>query len=467
MKSVIFFFAAAWLGVIFYQQAKPLPDGLSVVGALRPSSEVRFVYDLTFERDGGKVSEQMIFEEICRLVDGAQHFVLLDFFLFNGLHDPRQPFPPLAEALTSRIITKRQRAPQVDIVLITDEINRQYGSHEFEHLQRLRQAGVRVIYTDLSRLRDSNFFYSAWWRLCCQWLGSEGAGWLFSPFATGGPRLSLRGYLNLMNFKANHRKVAMNEGEALIASANPHDASALHSNIGVLVRGEVLRDIVVAETAVAAMSGQTIPSFAPLSAPAGENPVQVQLLTEGGIKRRILEAINGCGPGDRVDLAMFYLSDRQVINALLAAAGRGAVVRLVLDPNREAFGRAKNGIPNRPVAAELTKRSNGAIRVRWYRTRGEQFHSKLILVAAKERLLLVGGSANLTGRNLNDLNVEADLAVLASMDAPVASQAMEYFQRIWENRGGVYTDDFGVWQDASSTRYWLYRFQEWSGMSTF
>ncbi len=35
----------------------------------------------------------------------------------------------------------------------------------------------------------------------------------------------------MLNFKANHRKILITENEALITSANVHDASAYHSNI--------------------------------------------------------------------------------------------------------------------------------------------------------------------------------------------------------------------------------------------
>ncbi|MFZ5776283.1 MAG: phospholipase D family protein [Thermodesulfobacteriota bacterium] len=467
MKGILVLVVVLWGGVALYQRGKPLPVGLSLDGPRRPGVGVRFLADRTFERDGRVVSEQVIFAHVCRLIDEARHFVILDFFLFNNLHGQEQPFLPLTEELTRRIIAKRQRAPQVEMVLITDEINRQYGAYEFEHLQRLREAGVRVVYTDLTRLRDSNPLYSAWWRLCCQWLGSEGQGWLASPFAANGPRFSLSAYLNLLNFKANHRKVVVNEAEALVTSANPHDASSWHSNVGLLAAGQVVGDIVASEAAVAAMSDQPLPRFQVVSPPGPGDGTEAQVLTEGKIKARLLAAIGVCGPADQVELAMFYLSDREVIEALLAAAARGSTVRLLLDPNRDAFGRAKNGIPNRPVASELVRRSGGRVQVRWHRTHGEQFHSKLALVCQGERVLVMAGSANLTRRNLGDLNLETDLAVEARGDAEVVREARDYFQRLWENRDGQYSEDFAVLREDSPGRLWLYRFQEWSGMSTF
>ncbi len=71
----------------------------------------------------------------------------------------------------------------------------------------------------------------------------------------------------------------------------------------------------------------------------------------------------------------------------------------------------KNGLPNQPVASELVAASDGAIHVRWYRTHGEQFHTKLAMVYGPERFWLTVGSANLTRRNLADYNLEANLAI--------------------------------------------------------
>lgn len=166
-------------------------------------------------------------------------------------------------------------------------------------------------------------------------------------------------------------------------------------------------------------------------------------------------------------MAMFYLSDREIVAELLAAAARGAEVRLLLDPNKDAFGRKKNGIPNRPVAQELMEKSRGRIQIRWYGTHGEQFHSKLILISRPEQTVLIGGSANLTRRNLDDLNLEACFEVTAPADAKVVREATGYFERIWQNQGGIYSLDFKEYAEKSPLQYGLYRFQELSGAGTF
>jgi len=464
--TIVMVVAIVWLGLVAYGHGKPLPMGLSLEGPPHAVPEVEFLADFTYQRSGQPVREQVIFKRMCRIIESAERFILLDLFLFNSVHGQGGNFPALADEMTRGLIEKRRRSPQVDIVLITDAINRSYGQDEPEHFRKLRASGVRIIYTDTSRLPDSNFIYSAWWRLFCQWFGTEGTGWLPSPFAPDGPAMTLRGYLSLLNFKANHRKVVASEKEALITSANPHDASAHHSNIAIVAQGTMVRDVVEAEAAVAELSGETLPRWEiPVRPESGE--VHLRLLTEGKIKARLLQALSRCGGGCSVRMAMFYLSDREVVAGLLAAAARGAEVRLLLDPNKDAFGRRKNGIPNRPVAQELVEKSQGRIGVRWYGTHGEQFHSKLTIITLPGQTVLIGGSANLTRRNLDDLNLEACFEVTAPSDSQVAREASGYYERMWRNQDGVYSLDFEEFAEKSPFRYALYRFQEWSGMSTF
>ena len=466
LKILALAMAIAWFSLLIHGQTKPLPKGLSLEGPRRAAPEIEFLADLTWQQDGQPVRHQVIFKRICRIIAEAERFVLLDLFLFNSVHGQGEKFPALTEELTRRLIEKKQRSPQVDLVLITDAINLSYGAEEPEHFRKLRAGGVRIIYTDTGRLRDSNFIYSTWWRFFCPWFGTKGAGWLPSPFAPDGPAMTMRGYLSLFNFKANHRKVVTSENEALITSANPHDASAWHSNIAFVAKGAVVQDIVEAEAAVASLSGEILPKWEiPARPESGET--QLRLLTEGKIKARLLKALARCGRGGSVRMAMFYLSDREVIAGLLEAAARGAEVRLLLDPNKDAFGRRKNGIPNRPVAQELVEKSRGRISVRWYETHGEQFHSKLSMISLPEQTVLIGGSANLTRRNLDDLNLKACLEVTTLADSQVAREARGYFERLWQNHDRVYSLDFKEFAEDSPFKYALYRFQEWSGMSTF
>jgi len=182
--------------------------------------------------------------------------------------------------------------------------------------------------------------------------------------------------------------------------------------------------------------------------------------------REILESVKG----DFVDIGMYYIADRNVVESLLAASRRGVNVRLILDPNRDAYGHTTSGLPNQPAASELVSETDGKVRVRWYRTHGEQFHTKLVMVYGPERLWLTLGSANLTSRALSDYDLEANIAVEVGRNAPLALQTLEYFNTLWTNKASLgieYTADFSAYADPSQGRYWLYRFLEATGMADF
>ncbi|MDF2656389.1 MAG: hypothetical protein K0R19_2863, partial [Bacillota bacterium] len=170
---------------------------------------------------------------------------------------------------------------------------------------------------------------------------------------------------------------------------------------------------------------------------------------------------------DKVMLGMFYLSHREIIDELLAAAKRGVTVRVILDPNKDAFGFEKSGIPNRQTAAELTEQSDGAIQVRWYLTQGEQYHAKILGVYKENEAILIGGSANYTRRNLDNYNMETDLMVKVKAEDSLAAEFQDYFDRIWFNRDGIYTGDYSEYEDSSLWKVLVYRFQEKTGLSTF
>lgn len=484
---------------------RPLPAGLNVRGEPRPVDEVTFLYDATgigepgrrvFESVPGieppalaapagrlpvgwdRAVDQHIFDAVFALIDGANRGIVADLFLFNRMQGASpERTRPLAEQLTERLVAKRRSRPDVDIVLITDPINTVYGSVSSPDLDALRAAGVTVIVTDLTRLPDSNPLWSGPWRAFLQPFGRRGRGWLPNPFSPSGPTVTARAWLEMLNFKANHRKVVAADTPhgpaAIVTSANPHDGSSAHGNVALRVRGPVVADIVASERAVAAMSGATMPAtdWAEAAGPSAATGVRddatVGLVTEAAIREAVLEALDGTRSADRVDVAMFYLADRRVIAALTSATGRGATVRVLLDPNKDAFGRTKNGVPNRPVAAEL--RRTPGIEVRWCDTHGEQCHAKMVLVRPSSgRATLILGSANLTRRNIAGLNLETDLVVRVRPDAPAISDAAAYFERAWSNDPErVYSADYDAYADDGWPKRWLYRFMEASGVSTF
>jgi phosphatidylserine/phosphatidylglycerophosphate/cardiolipin synthase-like enzyme len=461
-------FLVWWVGTAAWHTNKPMPAGTDAAAPMvtASSEQVRFLYDLTYA-------------DAFRIIDEADSFIVVDFFLVNelmgasgGVHRP------LSRQLVDRLIARKNSEPKVVILFITDPINEVYGGMTSALLGELRSAGIDVVVTNLEALRDSNPLYSPFWRTFVQWWGNSAEeGWMPNPFAPNS-KITLRSWLALLNFKANHRKVVVADRAdktltALVTSANPHDASSAHSNVALRVEGPTARQILESEMALARFSGWRGHIYADTldePQPQENKAATLQFVTEESIRDHLLREMSATRSGDSISIATFYLSDREVIEGLLAAAARKVRVRLILDSNRDAFGRQKDGVPNRPVANELVTESDGAIEVRWYRTHGEQFHTKLALIARGDQVIASIGSANLTRRNLGNYNLEANLAVAVPRTAPLAAEMQSYFDRLWNNEGAPgteYTAPFGAFQDADRSRYWRYRFMEATGLSTF
>ncbi len=454
--------------VSVYGYVKPLPKGLSYEGDVHLVDEVEFLYDLTYEQEGAQHKEQQIFEYLYEMIDEAEEFIVLDMFLFNDEYDRDMSFPTLSQTLTNHLVEKKQSEPKVNILFITDPINTFYGAYSSKMVNQLEEQGIEVISTDMTQTRDSNPIYSGAWRTYVQWFGTAGNGWLPNAFSPDSPNVTLRSYLKLLNFKANHRKVMITENEGLVTSANPHDGSAVHSNIAFAFSGSILEELLASEIAVARMS-DSYPDWVndvaiKPSNPSGER-YKLQLLTEGKIKKHLIEELRFTEAGDRVTMGAFYLSDRDVISELIVAADRGVEVRLILDANKDAFGREKSGIPNRPVAHELIKKTNEALQVRWYNTSGEQYHTKMIILEQQEKDVIIAGSSNFTKRNLADFNLETDVKISTLPNDGVGAEVRSYFDTLWND--GTYTLDYEEFADDSLVNRLLYRFQEWTGLSTF
>ncbi|WP_097459375.1 phospholipase D family protein [Mangrovitalea sediminis] len=453
-----------------YQTRKPLPKGLSIATPLRAASGVRFLSDVTYvDGEGRRACDQQLFDEIIRMVRGARRRIVLDMFLFNPFQGKLpERHRSLCDELTSVLLERKRALPELDILLLTDPFNTLYGGMRAPHLECLAAAGVQVINTRLTRLRDSNPLWSVFWRIACRPFGNScRGGWLPNPVGPG--KVTLRTYLVLLNFKANHRKtLVVDEGDGwrgLVTSANPHDASSAHDNVGLVFSGAAAHDLLRTELAVARFSGAAM-AEEPEIPQEREAKVGLQVLTESRIRDAMLCALEGAGAGDEVRLIMFFLAHRGLVRALKAAVRRGVRLRILLDPNRDAFGREKRGIPNRPVAHELQKEG---IPVRWADTHGEQCHTKLLLVTGPERdAELILGSANATRRNLNDYNLETDIRLVAPGDTDAIRDAETLFERQWHNTPGQhFSVAYGVYAEASRWRYGLYRLLEASGWSVF
>ncbi len=476
-KTVFIYLLGLWcvvyLASAIYQVYKPLPVGLSVALPLRSAEQVEFLADYTYtDATGQRQKQQVVFDQAFAMINQARRMIVLDMFLFNDyVGESTTQHRALSAQLTQALINKHQTEPDIQITVITDPINTVYGGQHNESLIALRRAGVEVVETDLRPLRASNPLWSGFWYMCCQWINNNPeAGWLPNPL--GADKITLRSYFSLFNFKANHRKTLITDApsgwQALVTSGNPHDASSWHGNIALKFSGQAALDLLETERPVAKFSNVELPVIIARN-PKVRQPSdpQVQILTESKIRDALLNSINTAQAGDQIDIAVFYFSHRGIIQAIKQAHQNGVNVRVVLDPNEDAFGRKKNGIPNRQVAMELHQ---AGIPVRWCDTHGEQCHSKILIKTSQKTAQseLILGSANFTRRNLNNLNLETNVRVIAPASDATIQDANAYMQRIWSNENGQhFTVDYSKYKDESKLKYWWYRFSEWSGLSTF
>ena len=446
-----------------------------------------------------------MFDATFAAIDAARHLVHVDFFLFNDFQGPDpETHRALSAELSRRLVAAASRPDGPTVVVVTDPINTVYGGRVSPELAALEAAGARVVVTDLAALQDSNPLWSSLWRHLVRPFGNAPGDTVPNPLGPG--RVTVRSWLALANFKANHRKLLVADASAgpdgsgggaggplaIVTSANPHDGSSAHRNVALEVRGPVVGDVLGAERALLELSAtpEVLAAFDAAVARAGVRPTPLDVLrgaAEGGpidgpidgpsvalanesaIARAALEAIEAAGPGDAIDLEMFYLSDVGIIDALERAAGRGVAVRALLDVNSDAFGRAKNGVPNRPVAASLV---DAGARVRWCATKGEQCHAKWLHVRvgsgpdARHAVLL--GSGNLTRRNLRDFNLETDLVYRAGPGDLTLARMLERFEALWSNPPPrTYSLPYAAKSDDDPTLAWQYRFMETTGLGTF
>ena len=469
--------------VALYGAYKPLPDGLDVTGTMHeiPAASIHFFSDKTFiDAQGVRRSEQQIFDELLRMIDGAEQYVLLDFFFYSDfLGTATTSHRQLARELTDALIEKKKMNPDVIIQVITDPINSLYGGYSPVHFEELRAHNISVITTAFPPMRDSNPLYSGIWRVFFRWLPAGNLHLLPNLLDAHKPKVSPIAYLHSFNFKANHRKVALTDYRSgtergfsvLLTSWNPHDGSSAHSNTAIRVDDALWREILASEEAVAMFSKaafQRPPDILMSIAARRTGPLRIQLLTEHAIEEKILGVLERMGKGDALDIAMFYLSDREIIGALKEADERGVKIRLLLDPNKDAFGREKNGIPNRPVAHELSEHTSGNTEIRWCNTQGEQCHSKMLIFKQASEHVLILGSANLTRRNLDNLNLETNAYVAGDLTVPAIRDAVQLFETVWTNEPGkTYSLEYAQYSDDSVGKTLWYRWGEASGMSRY
>jgi cardiolipin synthase A/B len=453
-----------------YQTHKGLPSGTSYEGDIRYIDEnsVQFLRDLTYYENESLVRDHEIFDRVFEMIEGAEKFILIDMFLMGNSRDG---YRNLSLDLKDALIQKKESNPDIIINFITDEFNIKYFSYYHPDLFELKSKGVNVIFTDMTVMRDSNFIYSSFWRVFFQWFGRPSFNCENSFIKNDGINYCFRSILRMLNSKANHRKVVVaDSGEkvvSLITSANPDDYGSGYSNVGLYFEEGIGSDIYFAEKAVGDFSFGDFEEydFGEVYS-SGNKSASVQFLTEGKIKEGLIEIIKESKEGENIDITMFLLTERDVINSLVDAANRGVKIRIIADPSNDLFMKDSKGVPNCPAAKDLLRMSDGKIGVRWYNTGNQQFHSKMLVIRKNSGDVIVFlGSANFTRRNLDDLNIEASVKLVVGNESRVSEEVYVYFRELWEGEGS-HTVGYEN-NKCSAFSYLKYRVQEATGFGAF
>jgi hypothetical protein len=431
-KMIFLLLLLAWLALVFWNSAKPLPPGTHVVSLTSRLSEsqVEFLY--------GSAQRQDILARQMSTIDRAEQLIVLDR-------------SPVAGELARRLLARQRARPNLKIVLVTDPGNEAFGGTPFQYLTALEQAGIIVARVRLDRLRDSNPLYSALWRLLF--------GWWSDPFDEASGRVTLPAWVGMQNSKADQRQLLIaDDGSggwtALVAPAGARASLTL--------RGSLARAMIASELQIAAWStdDDRLPSAPPMEA-RGVGSIDARFLTEGAIESALLDAIAAAGRDDEICIAVEILSDRRLIAAALRAAARGAHLQVLL---------ARSQMPNQAVAGELLRdggarsgaRSAGNIEVRWYSGDAAASSPNLLMVRHRTDVWVNLVSGNFTRRSLGDLNLESSVELRMPARAAPARAVDDYFAELWS---GAAADTHT--EDESAAAYWRYRFAEATGLSSF
>lgn len=296
-----------------------------------------------------------------------------------------------------------------------------------------------------------------------------------------GHKITLDTIYSLLLLKANHRKLLVVDSddtiEALVASANPHNPSIPSANSALSVKGEaaqyvldVLRQdfeysIKKSELQKDEKNKKRFAMWSPKSTETGlkwldsvfsvgnvasataQSGAKVRFVTENKISNAVRDMLQGVTSDDIVRIQMFYLSEPALIEDIIDAGTRvSSPVRLILDPNKDAFNQIKDGTPNRQVARYMldeAKKRGSKLEIRWYDTHGEQNHAKVMSITGPGKNQIITGSANWTGKNIGysvdtkhperkgSPNMEANLVVYGS--PAINKRFSTIFEILWNN----------------------------------
>ena len=359
----------------------------------------------------------------------------------------------------------------------------------------------------------------------------QNKGWITNFYGDMWPKLTIRNLLRALNVKADHKKVFLNEKEVVVSSANIHDPSYFHENIAIYTDGPIVKDVLHDLQLVAKFSDSEInvdgsnketkskiemdiadktkirkdtmnigdledknndminleenisdsqknekSEKESLSLNPGKNEItdtegktyKIQYLSEGAIGKYLDADIDSLKSGDELLMGMYFLADKGIIDRLIKAANRGVKIRMIFDRSRDAFGMSTNGLPNKPVSKKLKKKTKGKIEIKWYFTNNEQYHTKITLMKKTDGSVIINaGSANLIKKNIRGYIMDSNFRILTTQDSKISKDVYTYFDRLWENKDGLFTINFDDEPTTSGFSDFMYKILDATQLGSF
>lgn len=444
---------------------------------------------------GEQFSHLTIGDKALEMIANAKKLVLASVFLFDTMKAQGTTTRDIVKEFTDLLVRKKKENPEIKIVIILDPINKAYGNFVAPAVEELISNHIDVFYSDLMDTKSATKLgfregFHETSRFINRRLSFGLLGRLSNllmkpkvPINTAlGKGISLEMIWNAAALKANHRKILVTDSadtyEALVSSANPHNGSVKSANYSVTVKGEtakyiymVLREDVKNSIRLKDVLWGTkdkkyrktylkeVLPVIEIAKSKDEKSVLVSFMTENQIKKQIIKMLDEVEVDDEVRIQIFYLSDFEVLKAIMTAAQKVAYpIKLIVDPSKDAFGSEKNGVPNRQTGSILMKESEREklpkklkklfgmpfanelnLVVRWYDTHGEQNHAKIMSITNHRtgKYELINGSANWTGKNLKNINMEANLRIKGSRK--LVNKFNDIFEKLWANTDAHYT----------------------------
>ena len=506
---------------------KTPPLGINYESPIRETENAEFHYDLTYlDKDGNIQYDRNLWDATYKVIDNAKDYLIVEMFLFNDLYNKdKEHFPEFAKEYTERLVKKQKENPNLKVYILADENNNFYGAFEHPFITSMKNAGINVIIVDIFKLKDTFPWYSPFWRTFIKPMGNpQNKGWITNFYGDMWPKLTIRNLLRALNVKADHKKVFLNEKEVVVSSANIHDPSYFHENIAIYTDGPIVKDVLHNLQLVTKFSDSEINvdgsdrrmenimnsgsndktetdektlnsenqkenNVKQINNEENEQNVKektsinseknsitdteghtykIQYLTEGAIGKHLDEDIDSLKAGDELLMGMYFLADKGVIDRLIKAANRGVKIRIIFDRSRDAFGMSTNGLPNKPVSKKLKKKTKGKIEIKWYFTNNEQYHTKITLMKKTDgNVIINAGSANLIKKNIRGYIMDANFRILTTQNSKISKDIYEYFDRLWENKDGLFTLNFDDEPTTGGFSNFMYKILDATQLGSF